>query len=144
MISPNFGIQAAGSNILTGPWAHQLTPLVAGKTRSWDPISPQHAHAATTSYPSVALIPMAATVDLANAVDHSKIDVPALFIYSPYDKIVRPDLTEIIAEKWGGGGDTIKVEEDGDPSHHVITGRFNSPQTTEFLVANIVEWIESL
>ncbi|MEL6752365.1 MAG: alpha/beta fold hydrolase, partial [Pseudomonadota bacterium] len=42
MISPNFGVQAAGSGILTMPWARQILPMIFGEERAFEPINEEH------------------------------------------------------------------------------------------------------
>lgn len=143
-ISPNYGLQATGSGFLTMPWAEKLVPLIAGKSRSFEPRNQMHASLWTSEYPSLALLPMAKLVELANAVDVGKIALPSLFVYSPQDKVIQPDLARSKAENWGGPTKTIEVTDSDDPGNHVIAGDALSPSTTERLAAQIAEWIAGL
>ncbi|MBU4529748.1 MAG: alpha/beta fold hydrolase [Hoeflea sp.] len=143
-ISPNYGVQAAGSGLLTMPWAENLVPLIAGQRRSFEPINDLHATLWTPEYPSLALLPMASLVQLANGVDAARISVPSLFIFSPQDQVIRPELAKEKAENWGGPVQTIEVTDSDDPNNHVIAGDALSPSTTERLAAQTAEWIAGL
>lgn len=142
--SPNYGIQAAGSDLLTMPWAKQMLRLIVGERRSFVPRNELHAQFWTYDYPSAALLPMAALVDLANTVDPKSIVIPSLFVYSPLDQVIRPELVKAKASTWGGPATIIEVTDDGDPSHHVIAGAALSPSTTERLAAETARWIADL
>jgi pimeloyl-ACP methyl ester carboxylesterase len=143
-ISPNYGVQAAGSTMLTIPWAEKLVPLIAGERRSFEPNSELHAQYWTYEYPSLALLPMAALVDLANAVDPATIKLPSLFVYSPMDSVIQPDLVKSMAASWGGPVETVEVTDSDDPHNHVIAGDALSPSTTERLATLAANWISSL
>lgn len=143
-ISPNYGVQAAGSTLLTMPWAENLVPLIAGGRRSLEPRNAKHAQFWTSEYPTLALLPMAALVDLAGDVDAAGIKVPSLFIYSPQDRVIVPELVRGMAGRWGGPVEIIEVTDSGDPNNHVIAGDALSPGTTETLAVKAVEWISRL
>lgn len=142
--SPNYGVQAAGSSLLAMPWAEKLVPLIVGKRRSFEPRNALHAKYWTHEYPSLALLPMAAIVDLANTVDARTISVPSLFVFSPHDKVIRPDLVKAMAASWGGPAETIEITNSDDPNNHVIAGDALSPGTTEELAAKTAGWISKL
>lgn len=144
LISPNYGQQAAGSQLLTYPWARQLVRLVEGKNRSFEPKNDLHRQYWTTVYPSVAVLPMAELVKLANNIDIEKIAVPSLFILSERDKVVRPDLTKNIAQRWGADSEIVLIEDDEDENHHVIAGDALSPSTTQQTADIITDWINRL
>ena len=143
-ISPNYGVQAAGSGLLTMPWAEKLVPMIAGQRRSFEPHNELQARFWTYEYPSLALLPMAALVKLANDADASRISIPSLFVFSPLDQVIKPDLVMAMANKWGGPAETIEVTDSDDPNHHVIAGDALSPGTTERLAAQTAQWIARL
>lgn len=143
-ISPNFGVQAFGSQLLTIPWARQIVHLVSGKNRSFEPKNELHAKLWTTEYPSNAVLPMAELVKLANEADITAITIPALFIYSEKDTVVRPDLTKTVAESWGADSEVALIENDEDENHHVIAGDALSPATTQQTADIIIDWINRL
>ncbi|MDA8870379.1 alpha/beta fold hydrolase [Rhizobiaceae bacterium] len=148
MISPNFAVQAAGADALLLPWARQLVPLVFGANRSFQPLNDGQAQWWTTSYPNLALLPMQATVAHTARLPFEAIEVPALFIFHPEDQVVRSDVTEAVAARWGantsGDATILRVESSGDPSNHVIAGDIMSPDTTAPLATAISDWIKPL
>ena len=145
-VSPNFGINNPLSNVLTWPGARWWVPIVAGKMRNSSIRNKQHAKFWTTSYPTVATIPMAALVEVITQQDFSKIHIPALFYYSLEDKVVMAQSTRDIALKWGGEATTINVTmtEKDDPYSHIIAGDIVSPNQTEYAVDKMINWIKDL
>lgn len=144
MISPNFGIQAGGSILLTLPWGRQIAELIVGEERGFEPRNARQAEFWTTRYATSALLPMARLVELAVATKVENINTPALFIFSDKDRVVRPDITRQIAGRWGGPHEQVVVEDAGDPDMHVIAGDILSPSTTDALTQRCIEWIRKL
>lgn len=142
MISPNFGVQAAGSGLLTLPWGEQIVSMIAGEERSFEPQNDLHAKFWTTKYPTKALLPMAAITALASRVSYSEVTIPALFIFSKADKVVVPSETRRIAQSWGANWEIVEVENAEDPFQHVIAGDALSPSTTNELAAKTIAWIK--
>ncbi|MEM1317397.1 MAG: alpha/beta fold hydrolase, partial [Pseudomonadota bacterium] len=89
MVAPNFAVQAAGAEILTMPWARQLLPIAFGPERSWEPKNEEQEKWWNTTYPTVALLPMQASVERAAAVQYEDIKVPALFMFHDDDGVVK-------------------------------------------------------
>ncbi|MER8491459.1 lysophospholipase [Mesorhizobium australicum] len=143
-ISPNFGVKASGAEILTMPWGKQIAELVAGKERSFAPRNALHEKFWTTRYPIAATMPMQALTDLAYGAPVEKATIPALFIFSDIDKVVRPDRTREIAARWGAPHELVPIESTGDPDNHVIAGDALSPSTTGFLAQRIAVWIQAV
>jgi pimeloyl-ACP methyl ester carboxylesterase len=143
-ISPNFGVKASGAEILTMPWGKQIAELVAGKERSFAPHNTLHEKFWTTKYPIAATLPMAALTELAYGAPVEKATIPALFIFSDSDRVVRPDRTREIAGRWGAAHELVPLDDTGDPDNHVIAGDALSPSTTAFLAQRIVVWIEAV
>lgn len=142
LISPNYGPQDSRSFILTLPWAKQLAELLAGKERSWEPQNEAHARYWTTSYPTAALLPMAELTKLAANTIVEKATVPALFVFSDADKVVRPDITRLMEARWGGRHALLVVDRSGDPFNHVIAGDALSPETTGMIAERILAWLK--
>lgn len=144
LVSPNYGVQAAGAGLLAGPWGLQIARLVAGDERSFEPVNENHGRYWTTRYPIEAVLPMSAMVALAAEAPVEQSSVPALFVFSDADKVVRPDLTRAIAARWGAPHALVTVDDAADPSSHVIAGDALSPGTTDRLAAAVTEWIGTL
>ena len=126
-ISPNYGLQAPGSDLLTLPWGGQLAELMIGKERSFEPQNELNAKLWTTKYPTGAILPLAALTRLAYATPVETIAIPALFMFSTTTSVVRPELTREIAGRWGARHELVPVESSGDPFNHVIAGDALSP-----------------
>lgn len=144
LISPNFGIADPGAWALTLPAARYWLPLVAGTDYGFEPSSDDHAKFWTTLYPTRALLPMAALVKRVAAMDVSRAAIPALFLISDSDTVVRPDITRAIAARWGAPAVVQMVEmgDGDDPDAHVITGDIRSPGQTEQTVRDIMDWLD--
>lgn len=143
-VSPNYAIQASGSWLLTMPWGLQLAELITGKERSVTPAHDMHARYWTTTYPVTALPPMAAAAELGRNTAVENITVPALFIFSDADKVVRPEVARQVWERWGAAHEMMVVESSGDGSNHVIAGDAFSPEMNALVSGRIMEWIKSL
>jgi pimeloyl-ACP methyl ester carboxylesterase len=144
LFSPNYGVQAAGSGLLTIPWGKQIADMIVGKERSFETRNAKHAALWTTKYPTKALLPMEALTELARSAKVETIKVPALFVFSERDNVVRPDITEKMAKRWGARAETYIVESAGDPDNHVIAGDALSPENTAPLAKKAEDWIRTL
>jgi alpha-beta hydrolase superfamily lysophospholipase len=140
-LSPNYGVQAAGSILLTGPFGERLARFLLGERGGFEPISPLNAHNWTTDYPVGALVPMAQSVRLATHTPVEDIKVPALFLQSAEDKVVRPDRTAAVAARWGGPHRLVDPGPTGDTNNHVIAGDTYSPETTAPIARMILDWL---
>lgn len=143
-ISPNFGLKASGSEILTMPWGAQIAELVAGKERGFEPANPLQEKYWTYRYPMAATPSVAALAELAYGARVENAKIPALFIFSDSDKVVRADRTREVAQRWGAAHEIVPVDDSGDPQGHVIAGDAMSPATTKVLAERIVVWVEAL
>jgi alpha-beta hydrolase superfamily lysophospholipase len=142
-VSPNFGINQPGDALLTWPGARLWLPWLVGPTRSFEPRTAAEATYWTASYPSVAVLPMAALVRAVRGLDVSGTTIPALFWFSLDDQVVRPERTQAVAKAWGGPA-TVRLVEMGpgdDPSGHVVAGAILSPGQTEAAVAGMLDWL---
>lgn len=144
LISPNFGVQAAGAGLLTGPWGLQLAELLIGKERSFEPVNDLHRQFWTSRYPTKATLPMAGSVALARRQAYDKVAIPALFVVSDGDKVIKPQEARAIAASWGGPHEIVPVDDPGDPYFHVLAGDALSPKMTDPLATKIIEWIKAL
>ena len=146
LISPNFRAADPAAAVLTWPFARFWVPLIAGRTRSFEPLNPEHAAHWTTRYPTVALLPMQALVDRVEALDPAGTDLPALFVFSPDDTVVDAAATEAVASAWGG---PVRVERIAsrpglDPQAHVLAGDILSPAGTGPMVELLAGWARGL
>lgn len=145
-VSPNFGLNNPAAPLLTWPAARYWLPPLVGTRRSFEARNDDHARYWTTEYPSVAVLPMAALVKAAVALDPAQAQVPALFWFSDNDRVVDPAVTRRIAARWGGEA-TIMNPNLGprdDPNAHVIAGEIMSPGQTDNAVQGMLNWARRL
>lgn len=145
-VSPNFGVNNSAAALLTMPAVRVWGPIVAGRTRSFEPLNAGQAAEWTTTYPTVAAVPMAAAVQAAVGQDYSEVRKPALFFYAAEDQVVIAAETDEIAANWGG---PVTIErptlgDEVDPMAHVIAGDIMSPAQTAFATKTIVNWAKGL
>lgn len=145
-VAPNFGINNPVGAVLTMPAVRYWGPIVAGKERDFTPRNEGHAKHWTTSYETVATLPMAAAVKASIALDYTDVKIPALFYFSNNDRVVRPEATHRIAKNWGGAVTIIHPDmgENDDPYEHVIAGDIMSPDQTPLASAAITLWAKGL
>lgn len=145
-ISPNFGINHRAAPLLTFPAARHWVPFLTGATRGFTPMNDAQAKYWTESYPTTALMPMAAMVKVAANSGYGIVDVPALFIYAKEDQIVSADATEAVAANWGGivHRHVVDPAPGLDPMGHVLAGDIVSPNGTDPTVAKILDWARGL
>lgn len=144
LISPNYAVQAGGSEILTMPWGEHMANLIVGPERGFTPENDLHKKFWTHRYPTKSLLPMAALTAAARDAAVEKINIPTLFVFSDADKVVRHDVTRELSSRWGGPTELVVVENTDDPYSHVIAGDALSPSTTEMLAGRTIEWINGL
>ena len=143
-VSPNYGVQASGSFLLTMPWGRQLANIIVGPEREFVPVNELHGKFWTPKYPTGAVLPMAAQTKLAREVMVENIKIPTLFIFADTDKVVRPDLTKERIARWGAKAETLIVEKPDDPYQHVVAGDALSPDKTEEVTKRALEFVEGL
>ncbi|MCO6185880.1 carboxylesterase [Rhizobium sp. L1K21] len=141
-LSPNYGIQAQGSFLLTGPWARRLAHVLLGPRRGFEPVNEAQARHWTYDYPTAAILPMAQSVKLALRTPVEKIATPAFFIISSNDDVVRPDRTRQIAARWGGPHQLHDVGDPKGASTHVLAGDILNPQMTAPIADKITDWLQ--
>ncbi len=145
-ISPNFALNNSVGPLLTWPAARYWLPLLAGADRNWEPRNEEHGRYWTTSYPSVAVMPMGALIKAVDGLDLSQVKVPALFVFSSDDQVVRPDVTQAVSEEWGGPVQVINpiMGAGDDPQSHVIAGDIMSPGQNAATIEAITIWAKDL
>ncbi|QPH54681.1 alpha/beta hydrolase [Pontivivens ytuae] len=146
MVSPNFGLANPLGGLLTLPFARQWVPVVAGEERSFATKNEAHARYWTATYPTVAVLPMAASVQATVQLAYEDADVPALFVFSDADQVVDAARTRAVAADWGAAVTIVNPEpgEGDDPFAHVIAGDIMSPGLTDEVTAAVVQWAGGL
>ena len=144
LISPNFRLLNENAYVLDLPFARNILPWLTDETYSFTPANAAQAANWTTSYPTVALLPMAALARIAVRARFESVETPAFFLYSPGDRVVDAAATEGVVARWGGPTQVLQVPTSGDPANHTLAGRILSPRTTDELAGRIADWIAAL
>lgn len=143
-ISPNFGVQAAGSEYLTIPWGRYLVQLVLGRERDFTGDNQAYNHGWTTRYPMESLVPMMALVQQARKLPFEQATAPLLVLQAPDDKVVNPIESRKVFDRWAGPKTWIDVPGTRGENHHVIAGDIVNPDMTAPLAATMIEWAKDL
>lgn len=145
-ISPNFGVLSPLAFLADWPFFRVWGPMIAGETRSFEPENALHAALWTTSYPTISVVPMMALIREALKIDYGSVGLPALFLYSPEDRVVDAAKTGEIAERWGGSVKVMHPDlaEEDDPYRHVIAGDALSAGQNASMGEAMRAWIEGL
>jgi alpha-beta hydrolase superfamily lysophospholipase len=142
LVSPNFGPRDPNARLLLWPWGGLLARMVVGEERCWSPVNAAQERHWTTCYPTRALLPMMALVDLVRRTDPSRVTVPTLVLFSPEDQVVDPDETRRYVSRFGSAvHELVEFAGEGDPSHHVLGGDIVSPETTDRVVAEMLAFV---
>lgn len=143
-VSANYALQAGGTGLMTMPWGEQVVNLVLGSERSFEPRSEDHAKHWTSTYPTRSILPMGAIMEIANEQPLEKIQIPALFVYSQHDSIIRPDKILEVSERWGGPVELHDVGQTEDPFNHVVAGDVMNPKLNAPTTEKMVSWLNSV
>ena len=140
--SPNFGVQSRMAPLLTWPLARYWAPLVDGDMQTNIPRNQLHARYWTTSYPTISLIPMMQLIDIVDDADLIPSKVPALFFFSPDDKVVDPQKTEDFISRWLGPKAIVRINgnDSEDELNHLITGQVVSPSQIKHASNTVINW----
>ena len=140
--SPNFGVQDRMAPLLTWPLAHYWAPFIGGEMQTSTPRNDLHARYWTTSYPTVSLIPMMQLIKQVDSENLRNIAVPALFYFSPDDKVVDPQKTEKFIARWSGSKTIIRINggDSEDELNHLITGKVVSPSQVKRAASSVISW----
>ena len=140
--APNFGVHDWMATLLTWPLASYWAPLVGGEMQTNIPRNHLHAQYWTTSYPTISLIPVMQLIDKVNDSELRSSTVPALFYFSPDDKVVDPQKTEIFITRWRGPKLIMRINgnDTEDEFNHLITGQVISPSQIKRASDTVINW----
>ena len=144
--APNFGVQDRMAPLLTWPLARYWAPLIGGEMQTNTPRNHLHARYWTTSYPTISLIPMMQLIDIVDDAELSTSTVPALFYFSPDDKVVDPQKTENFIARWRGPKEIMRVNgnDSEDELNHLITGQVVSPSQVKRAADAVINWLHRI
>ncbi|MCP5090445.1 MAG: alpha/beta hydrolase [Gammaproteobacteria bacterium] len=142
MLSPNFAPRDPAAAWLTRPAGPLLARALVGETRSWEPHNEQQGLYWSTTYPIGAAVEMMRLVDLANRQLPAEVSQRLLLFYSTDDSVISPDAALEVFEKSDAPQKAVvRIEEPGDPSHHILAGDVLSPRKTQAIANEIATFI---
>ncbi|HSG50099.1 MAG TPA: alpha/beta fold hydrolase, partial [Longimicrobiales bacterium] len=145
LVSPNFGPRDGSADMLLWPWGGLLARLAVGPERCWTPLNAEQERHWTTCYPTRALLPMMALVEMVRELDPARVTAPTLVLLSPDDQVVDPDRTRRFRPLLGSTRkELVEVTGDVEPSHHVLAGDIVSPATTDAVTGLILDFVRGL
>ena len=145
LVSPNFGPRDGSADMLLWPWGGLLARLVVGPERCWTALNAQQERHWTTCYPTRALLPMMALVDMVRELDPVRVTAPTLVLLSDDDQVVDPDRARAFVPRFGAEiKEVVAVTGDEEPSHHVLAGDIVSPGTTDAVTKLILDFVRTL
>ncbi len=140
--APNFGLQDRKATLLTWPLARYWAPSISGEIQTSTRRNDLHSRYWTTSYPTISLIPMMQLIDRVNGNSDEGTTVPALFYFSPDDKVVDPQKTENFIARWRGPKSIKRINggDSEDELNHLITGQVVSPSQVIRAADTVIRW----
>lgn len=141
-ISPNFAPSDAAARWITKPGGPLLLRSTVGDTRSWQAHNAQQERFWSTRYPSAVLVEVMRLVDLANSKLPLDIEQPLLTLLSPNDSVVSPQAVYESLERIAAPRKhLVEFDDVGDPSNHVLAGDILSPENSDQVAREIVEFV---
>ncbi|WP_455207425.1 alpha/beta hydrolase [Kaarinaea lacus] len=145
LLSPNYGPKRKESEFLLLPWGSTILHFVEGPVYKFEPYNELQQQYWTTQYPSEALLSMMGIVKVTRDKDPTSIHTPVLVMYSPNDTIIDTQAVQAMYSQFASEiKKIIAVTDSGDPQQHILAGDILSPQTTQAVTNNIVEFIRRL
>lgn len=145
LVSPNFGPKDPRAGLLNWPWSFLLVKALLGDYRSFTPHNERHREAWDITHHTDSLLPMAAAVQAARALDPAQITTPVLVLYHPQDPAVNHDITRELFSRWASPFKQIEESRLGPPNDtHVLAGDLLSPDGTPILEDLILRFVERL
>lgn len=142
LASPNIAPADPAAQWITRPGGPLLLRLLAGDSRSWEPMNDQQAIYWTTSYPSVVTIEVMRLADRAKAQLTTPVTHDILMLMSPADQIVSvPAAREAFESMDSPRKQLIEFDQSEDPKQHILAGDIISPGTTETVAQMVIDFL---
>ena len=145
MISPNYAVQSKTAWLMKSSWGLKFAKLVNGDYNSFEPLSDAHGKFWTERYPLEAVGPMMHLLDQVEELDKSKITTHQLIIYSPNDKVIKPNKVISVSKEFKNSKtQLIAYQQSTDPYQHVLAGIACSPESTDDMINLLSNYISEL
>lgn len=142
LVSPNLRPADPKSIWVTRPGGKLLLMLLAGESRSWTPHNEQQARYWSTTYPTAAAVEVMRLVDRAQQKLRLPMSQELLMLVAPGDEVVSPQAArDAYARADSPRKALVEFTASQDPKHHILAGDIMSPQTTDAVLALILEFL---
>ena len=141
LIAPAFAIYPTNSWLLSTRAGPFINRIVTDEYRTWTPKNPAMELYWNTVHHRDGLIALLQSIEYIRSLSFSKIDKPVLMLYTKNDNAV---INDVIIAKFAEIPNAHKRLVEIPSSHHVLAGEFTSPETTEIVIKEIHDWLQSL
>lgn len=142
LVSPNIAPADPAAQWITRPGGPILLRLMAGESRTWEPLNERQETYWTTTYPTAATIEVMRLADRASTLLERSFDHDVLMLVAPADRIVSPAAAvEAFETMEAPHKELIEFTDSEDPKQHILAGDIVSPGTTEIVAGMIVEFL---
>ena len=138
LVSPNFRPFRKDALLTRGPFGPLLSRIVVGPYYEFEPKNKEQQKFWTCRYPSKALTEMMNLVDGVRRIDLSRIQTPALFIYTEKDEVVN---ISFVKQKFLELGSTKKKLLAINSPDHILAGDIINPQNTDLVIQEIQKFL---
>ena len=141
-ISPNFALKRNISKLLHLPFAKGILKVLQGDTYSFTPDNELQEKYWTTSYPSLALLPLMQLLKFTNKLKLEKIVTPLLCFYSEQDQVVSPRAIKNNFIRFGSPmKKLVSISNPHGPQKHILAGDIISPNTTQEVLKEMTDFL---
>lgn len=140
-IAPAYAVYPTNSWLLSTRIGPLVNMLLIDEIYKWTPKNPEMEKYWNTSYHRNGLIALLQSVEYTRSLDFSAINKPVLVLYTKNDAVV---VNEAILTKFSEIKHPKKRLVEIPASSHVLAGEYTSPETTEVVIKEIHDWIQSL
>lgn len=141
LIAPAYAVFPTSSWLLSTRVGPIVNMLLIDEIYRWTPKNPEMEKYWNTSYHRNGLTALLQSVEYVRALDFSTIKKPILVLYTKNDTVV---VNDAILSKFAEIKHPKKRLVEIPASSHVLAGEYTSPETTEVVIKEIHDWIQSL
>jgi len=141
LIAPAYAVYPTNSWLLSTRAGPLVSMLLVDEVYKWTPKNPEMEKYWNTSYHRNGLTALLQSVEYIRSLDFSMIKKPVLVLYTNNDTVVVNDAT---LAKFAEIKHPKKRLVEIPASSHVLAGEYTSPETTEVVIKEIHDWIQSL
>lgn len=135
LLSPNYGVRAAGAWLLGRKVGPLVARTVVGTHREFPVENPVHGARWTTRYRAEGLAEMMKLIDVVDGLDFKKLDVPVLTLYTRRDEVVDAERIAARSREWSHPASRTIDWENG--KRHQLASTAFYPEDVDDLVAAI-------